>query len=530
MFCTQCGTRLPVSAAFCHSCGAAISSAAVMRSTPASARTRIVIWLVGAAVVLGLGGAGLIGGLVWGRADDGDGSELPASASARVSPRPPPSPSPPATATPSASATPTMGATPPPSATTTGTPPIPAPTLTATPTTTAAPEELPSLEATLAGGEVLMAGSVARPNLVYALKEGRHVMVLVRNISTGDEREVLEYNESIEAEHSGNTWQELPPSVALSPAAPMLVYVAEGGLMAFHIGDKTSATLLRHREGGEFADLTTYRWVSDAGAELCCGFHLAEPVISQDGTSLAISVSQYEGSTLAVVRVDGSAACEVGDRVSSLYPVWRPQTGDLLIPSGGEYAAVGLFVSSPADLCSSHQIASAPPGPTQLSAGFAMGSWSPDGQWVAASLWEFDGPTSLLLVRSDGTESRTLVAEGLNLWPVFSTDGRSVYFLHRLSRDPQSAVSLRRIDLGTGQTESVVDIPVGWSVRPQGWTDEGHLMLHARSTDCPDSVCVNRLVLLDATSARTVYAGPSSDFTRFLGFLPQHGRLLAGQS
>ncbi len=221
-----------------------------------------------------------------------------------------------------------------------------------------------------------------------------------------------------------------------------------------------------------------------------------------------------------MLRLDGSAACEVGDQVSSLRPVWNHQTGDLLIPSGGAYSKFGLFVTPPTDPCSWRQIAPGRSEAATFDPGFAMGNWSPDGQWIAASLWEFDGPTSLLLVRSDGNESRTLVGEGLNTWPLFSLDGHTLYFVHRVGKERDSAVSLWRTDLDTGQTETVIDMPAGWSVQPQGWTEEGYLMLHARTTDCHDSVCANRLVLFDEANGRTIYASPASDFTRFLGFLP----------
>ena len=140
--------------------------------------------------------------------------------------------------------------------------PTPAP-----PAPTSAPESPsppgPSLGEALVGGEMAAAAAIARPNLVYAVKEGRHVTVLVQDIMTGTEQDLLEYDESIEARHSANTWEELSPSVALSPTQPVLLYVTEDEVIAYDIQGKTSETLLRKGRSVGSGDLPTNAWVSD---------------------------------------------------------------------------------------------------------------------------------------------------------------------------------------------------------------------------------------------------------------------------
>lgn len=385
--------------------------------------------------------------------------------------------------------------------------------------------DLASLEDALAGGEVLATRAIARPNLVYAVKNGRHVTVLMRNVMTGGEQTLLEYDERKEARHSANFWEELPPSVALSPAAPVLVYTAERDVMAYDLDDKTTKTLLRSQEREPFPDGgAKYAWVSDSGAELCCAFGLAAPVVSPDGASVVLSMVQYEGMWLGVSRLDGSLACVVAGADDSYPisadPVWNPKTGELLVPSGGTYSPSGLFLVGEDAPCGAGNIAK---NIHDEGAVFESAAWSPDGERAVTSFLSLvleSNTSNLLLLRRDGSEARTLVGEGFNSWPLFSTDGGSVYFVRRVVEKPNGGESLWRFDLVGGRADRLVDIPSGWSVRPQGWTSEGYLELSAWSTGCVYPSCDNRLLLLDVATGGVLYASAATDFTRYLRFLP----------
>jgi hypothetical protein len=239
-------------------------------------------------------------------------------------------------------------------------------------------------------------------------------------------------------------------------------------------------------------------------------------------------MTQYEGSTLGVLRLDGSTACVVSQQgvttATSLHAVWGPQ-GDLLIPSGGAYAASGLFVGPAAATCSEQDIAA---GIHEETASFEAAAWSSDGEWIAASMlsnaFESTETTTLLLLRRDGSETRTLVDAGFNLWPLFSPDGSTIYFIRseeQIDQPKPGKQGIWRYDLHSGAISLVADIPNGWSARPRAWTDEGYLVLDVYAGECGYYwTCGDRVVLLDVASGGVVYASAASDFTNYLGFLP----------
>jgi len=85
MFCIKCGATLADGAAFCHSCGADVSAGSVADGPSAPGGKRPAFWLLMVAVVLAVGGAGVVGGLLWVGGDDEDGQSGAALASPAAS-------------------------------------------------------------------------------------------------------------------------------------------------------------------------------------------------------------------------------------------------------------------------------------------------------------------------------------------------------------------------------------------------------------------------------------------------------------
>ncbi len=115
----------------------------------------------------------------------------------------------------------------------------------APPPTTTAPGPVSGLAASLAGGELLAVRPLSESNLVYAVKEGRRVTILQRNLSTGDERSILQYDEWHKAKHSGNAWEEQTPSAALSEAGNLLAYIELDSVSTHDLISGASSVLLR---------------------------------------------------------------------------------------------------------------------------------------------------------------------------------------------------------------------------------------------------------------------------------------------
>ena len=404
-----------------------------------------------------------------------------------------------------------------------------------TPTDTPAP--LGRLEEVLGNGEFLAVRPLARPNLIYAVKAGREVTVWKRDIVGGDEQEILQYVEPAEAQHSFNTWEEMPPGVTLSTDREVLVYTSVDGVFTFDLNRRESEVLARAVEhqvlpggGGVFGTDLSYAWETSGGEALCCGRALAAPKVSADASWVVVQVAQYEGAFLAIWALDGSASCFLSHRspwVDSGRPSWSA-SNELLIPSvRSEYSTDGLFVVAEPDRCSEQMIADEleEVNPRWLS-GFFDAAWSPDGEWLATSYKKnppqgeaTDEPWSgIALMRRDGSDMRMIAPEQYSLSPIFSPDGQSVFFAQD-SGGGSGPQSLWRFDVNDGQVSKVATIPQGWSVRTEHWTEEGYLMLSASSSECRYKSCNNSMILLDVSNGGVVYASPSSDFTRFLGFV-----------
>jgi hypothetical protein len=394
----------------------------------------------------------------------------------------------------------------------------PASSITLTPTTSAKPttDHTLNLASVLASDNESRGNDVlSHPDLLYAVKEARHVTVFRRNVITGQENIVLEYDESHEAKHSSNYWEELPPAASFEESVGTVVFIEDNGIGLARIGSGQVTSILLREPGPTFGStgLSRSRWAGQNGADLCCAFNIAAPVMSADGARVAVLMTQWEGHSVGTFDTSGASACLI-EGATTENPVWSSQ-GTLLVPSeGGAYGNSGLFVVHPSNPCTPAKIADT---------AMQSAAWSSDGSSIVAAVlngYPETNQVTLQRLSDDGSDSQILLPEGFNYWPIFDPTDRNVFFIRRSGLSLDAEESIWRYDTQTGETAAIQDIPTGWSFRSPSWTADGYLLFRAHSNRCNYWSCSNRLVVLDSTTGRTVYVSSAHDFATHLGFLP----------
>jgi hypothetical protein len=216
---------------------------------------------------------------------------------------------------------------------------------------------------------------LSAPNLYYAYKQGTHVSVVRQNVITGDEQDVLQYEEPRAAQHDDNAWDESLPSIALDSTEERLMYAGNLDVISYDPKTGVSTTLLKSAPGGT-GQAPPGSWVTPTGKTLCCAYQLANLSVGPDGRAIA-QMAQYEGLTLASFATDGSDACKVDSDEGAFF-----QSGDISWnESGGAVWGVpqgegigGLFVTSADQPCRAKELTH---DLTANSGGFDGAFWSP---------------------------------------------------------------------------------------------------------------------------------------------------------
>jgi hypothetical protein len=366
---------------------------------------------------------------------------------------------------------------------------------------------------------------LSAPNLYYAYKQGIHVSVVRQNVITGDEQDVLQYEEPRAAQHDDNAWDESLPSIALDSRGERLIYAGDLDVILYDLKTGVSTTLLKSAPG-DTGQASVGSWVTPTGKTLCCAYQLANLSVGPDGRAIA-QMAQYEGLTLASFASDGTDACEVDSDEGAFFQAgdisWN-ERGDAVwgVPQGEGIG--GLFVTSADQPCRAEELAH---DLTANSSGFDGAVWSPDGQSIAVVQRTGDYLRSdepLILVSSDVSTHRTLVADGPNYSPLFSPgDSDLVYYAHIDAVTADGTVaksSVWTVDATSKSTRKLLSLPDGWSVAPSGWTSEGYLMLQMTYGCVFYKGCGSRLAVVDPGNGDLIYLSATRDFTNFLGFVP----------
>ena len=182
---------------------------------------------------------------------------------------------------------------------------------------------------------------------------------------------------------------------------------------------------LQLRQGGR-SDLWIFDLATGSRRRLTFGGRERNPVWSPDGSSIAYCfIGEGSGYRLAKVRADG-----VGDPVpfasspNMRFPTSWSKSGALLITELSPQTHADIFVAWP------HDSSRAPEPFLQTPANESAAVFSPDGRWV---LYQSDdsGADEIYVRAFSGPGGRWQISEGGGVKPLWSPDGRAVYYWSR---------------------------------------------------------------------------------------------------
>ena len=335
--------------------------------------------------------------------------------------------------------------------------------------------------------------------------------------SEKEEERIFGFDEVGGAEHSSNYWDESPPSVALSPGETQLAYVDAGGLAVFDLVASSSRMLAGSLPGPGLSG----KPVGEFGGA-CCFSHFSHPLWSSDARFISVQLTQYEGMSSGIVDTSDGSACVPkwqNGWLSGMVVAWSPSGHRMVAHSADNDSSYsGLYLSDEDDPCSGDDISWVYSGQDTWNT-FHEGAWSPDERLFAFSdtlaIKTGREKAMLAILDVDGLSSTLIDNEDENRYPIFSPDGRLVYYV----KSGASGVSLWSYSVEERQRAEVARLPDGHrGYQPLFWTSEGFLALlsYETSDQCHYQSCKNRLIVLDLNAGNVIYASATRDFAKFL--------------
>ena len=367
-------------------------------------------------------------------------------------------------------------------------------------------------------------------NLIYAIKAGKNVSVLKRNIKTGGNSEITSYPEKSEAINSGNYWDGLPPSVALSHSKTLLAYTADDGLYVYDIASTTKTDLIRQTNAapadGEGSPTWSVADMNGTAGSANGTYSMAAPTWSFDDSHIGFIESLYEGSWDSAVQRSSKSyipliypESELSSKrvpVSSQPVLWSDSSLTAVIPGRNQgYTTPGLFVTTPDNFGQFADIASKLPG-QDLS--FIEAALSPNGKLLAYTTEkEYGGLRTLAVASIQGLNATVIARDADITTPFFSSDSTMVFYIQRNSEKNQ----LMAYNMISEELRVAAILPSNYNtwISPQ-WSPEDYLSLVGLERELgAQAGKQNQLFVLDLSLQTVVYASPVfQQFITYAGF------------
>ncbi len=367
-------------------------------------------------------------------------------------------------------------------------------------------------EMTLSKGEVKSSANLIEENLIYAVKNEYTSTVYKRNLQSSTQTKILEFTENRKADKSGNLWNGLPPSIALSADRKFLAFADKEGLKVYDLQSKNTKTYIRKVSEGECEECAP-KWSVDSMSRT---YTLARPLWSSDGKYISFLQSHYEGSSFGVIDTLSGAYTALKNVYGGYSNLnWSSSGHSYVKASSGGYEGMGLYISTQDNIAEAINLA--PKLGKTEDTPFLEANFSPDGRRIVFTFEEPYETKHLAITNTDGTGFMVLAEKTDARMPFFSSDGNSLLYFQQKN----GTQVIVRYDLASKDSSDSIILPAEFNRWDKAyWTKDGFLALVGISSSSGltlggDST---RMLILDVANKKVIYASPVFDqFTNFAG-------------
>lgn len=356
--------------------------------------------------------------------------------------------------------------------------------------------------------------SLQEPHLFVAQKERTTVTVNKLDIIKNTSQKIFSYQEGREAATDGNTWNGLPPNIALSHDKKKIAYTSEDGLYVYDLLAKKSSALITKKSEPPPNTEQAPSWSESSFTRV---YNLNTPKWSFDDKYISFSLGLYEGTDVRIINV---ASKNVSDSASSsLEFAWSPTEQKFAAAGGGGYSEAGLFIGTAADPKKTTNFSSTFVKKGEDNPFFRTVDFSADGKLLLTTWAKTEEDVRKMSVFDIDKQTSSEVGELKKIQrPFFGEDNSHIYFL---SESESDASVLVRFNIKTKKREGEIKLPVGFDRWEKvSVTPEGYLAIWASvSTEGAYGSNTNRLYLVDPKTSSIIYTSELyKTFTSFLGF------------